>query len=575
MDVIALQQALATATKRFPPPPDVQVFTSSGSWTKPAGAKVVEVLAISGGGGGGSGRRGAAGTVRAGGGGGASGPASRVVLRASDLPSAVTVTVGAGGAGGAAVTVNDTNGNGGGAGQPSIFGSWCRPVLNANGAQGGSATGANGGLAQTNAGGTAGSVAGAAASVSGGVASNANGSGAATAGWQYATTGGGAGGGITTTDVPSNGSNGGQLVYSTNASGLAGVVGGALPGTNNAVGAGPGGGGGGGAASITTAAQAGAPGGLYGGGGGGGGASLNGNNSGAGGAGGSGVVVVVTHFEPPTDTGLWLAAGDSLTAGTGGGGTTYPGVLAGLLGTSVTALGVGGETSTQIASRIGAAAATATVTGSAISGTGTTTITTNVGVPSAQGSALGATVNGIRGTLTYTSGSSATFTRREAIPASVPAAGTVPVRFDWADAVPMYRLVIWAGRNNLTDPTAVLRDVAAMAARTITGKFLVLSVLNAGLSAAEVRNAANWVNIKQINDGLAAAYGQRYIDIRRYLIDNGLTDAGITPTAQDTTDISNDVVPASLRSDNIHLTAAGYTIVGQQVYARMQSLGWA
>ena len=287
LDVLSVSQARNNIGAR---PPQIDIFTSSGTWTKPTGAVSADIQLLGGGGGGSSGRKdSAATTLKLGGGGGGGGSFVSVRVPASVLGSSESVTVGAGGLGGAGVTANATNGFVGIAGGSTIFGPF---IAQGGGPAGFPAGGAGIGVMHGNSGG--------AASATGG----AGGSGApATSAsvMQPGGPGGGAGGGITTASAAAAGGAGARSYILNLAGGTAGAVGGAggaginnSSATNGLLGVGGGGGGGGG--GIAVSGGAGGAGGFPSGGGGGGGATETGTTSGAGGTGGAGLAIVIAYF---------------------------------------------------------------------------------------------------------------------------------------------------------------------------------------------------------------------------------------------------------------------------------------
>ena len=258
------------------PASDVQIFTTSGSWTKPAGCKWIEIICIGAGGGGGSGHAHTSGN-RGGGGGGGGGGITELTYRAVALPGSLTVTVGTGGTGGAGVAATN-NGNPGTVGGTSS--------VSSSGITYASAAGGNFGAGGTNSGGAAG------AAQTTGVAlwlGNAGGAGnnnaiGATAANSEGAPGGGGGGGL-----PSGGTTYAGGVGGTRVGIGSGGVGTGGAGSN----VGFYGSGGGGSTSSSGTSAAGGVGG-YGAGGGGSGASST--ASGAGGAGGTGIVCIISYW---------------------------------------------------------------------------------------------------------------------------------------------------------------------------------------------------------------------------------------------------------------------------------------
>lgn len=271
------------------------IFTVSGTFTKPTGAKYIFVECWGAGGGGGGGAVRGGGNARFGGSGGGGGAYVSALISVADLASTETVTVGAAGVGGQGAQTTGNNGEAGTDGGVTTFGTFLR-------ANGGS-KGAGGAVTTPAAGSGGGAISG--------PSFGENGSDG-TAGSQTTTTnapntrkagaGGAGGSGGTTANVTGNPGNGGAArglgVQSVgNGAGAAGGVSGTAP-TNGAHAADFGSGGGGGGAGVDSnnvrSGAHGGDGGTAAGGGGGGAGTGTGAVGGDGGDGGDGFVRVTS-----------------------------------------------------------------------------------------------------------------------------------------------------------------------------------------------------------------------------------------------------------------------------------------
>ena len=130
--------------------------------------------------------------------------------------------------------------------------------------------------------------------------------------------------------------------------------------------------------------------------------------------------------------------------------------------------------------------------------------------------------------------------------------------------------VFWYGGNNPTDSATIKADIARSVAHLAPGnrRFIVISLVNRARSE-EIRGGSVYDLIIRHDNELAQLYPDNYIDIRAWLVSHYNPN-----NPQDVLDFQNDVVPSSLRGDEIHLNDNGSMLVAQRVKQFIDAKGW-
>lgn len=190
------------------------------------------------------------------------------------------------------------------------------------------------------------------------------------------------------------------------------------------------------------------------------------------------------------------------------------------------------------------------------------------------------TIAGVQGTLTRNANgqrknqNAYQFTRLEA-GAEVSVEKGTRITTAVTDAYKDYIHIVWLGtyEDSYNAEKLVNETKALLARQNInTDRYIVIGPCAYNGSW----NVSSSHLLDAIDSAMLQAFGDRYISLRKYLMEDGLRDANLIPTTQDIQNITNGYVPSSFRSNasGADLNGVAYELLGKLVYERMDRLGY-
>ena len=78
----------------------------------------------------------------------------------------------------------------------------------------------------------------------------------------------------------------------------------------------------------------------------------------------------------------------------------------------------------------------------------------------------------------------------------------------------------------------------------------------------------------EMEDSMRSAFSNHYINLREYMVNRGISDAGLVATTEDTDSMSLGKVPPQLMEDGTHFTNDGYKLISNLIKDKFKELGY-
>lgn len=301
---------------------------------------------------------------------------------------------------------------------------------------------------------------------------------------------------------------------------------------------------------------------------------------------------VASGLIPSSDV---LLLGDSMSTP-----TVQSAISSGLSGRAVYCLAHGGQDALSMAITFGASPLFVTLTGNQIPASGGVVVTDRTrNILNAGGTNMGSfrcSISGVAGLVTTDASGTWTFTRDTAgsavtVSANVQAVLDSTNGTSFVPATGSYRgmtVVVRLGRNGLRSTRAerkgttdAIRSVVSFLTPTCK-RVIVISPYNGRAkdystgADNEPSGSTAYEQMLSLIEEMKREFPQQFVDMRTWAVKNAIYDLGLTPTADDLSDISQDCIPRQLfnTGDNTHVNTTMQSGEGAFIANILTGLGW-
>ena len=124
--------------------------------------------------------------------------------------------------------------------------------------------------------------------------------------------------------------------------------------------------------------------------------------------------------------------------------------------------------------------------------------------------------------------------------------------------------IIWMGTNGGYSDFGDLLNQQKLAAKNVyNGKYIIIGL-----------HKLTKIQGEQYETLMKKEFGNKFFNLREYCTTNFIYDAGITPTSEDLTAMTNGICPPSLLYDTTHFKPSTNAIIGQRLYEMIIQLGY-